>query len=328
MCIRLRVAARVLFVFAAGTPWVSAAETWFDRLPEEARQEVLWRSDFEAGDLSDWTRPGAKHPGAGVFNTGGRDATARAVRTLAHSGAWSVRTDIQHAVGGRNGTRAVRLMAWTDRPWDLGGMEFPIDAWYSVWMLIPHPYRPERHSADGGWWNVFQFKCEDAAGESQPTWVVNVASAPAGKLVLYLYSPINSPATYEAPTPRLFAPNEWVHLEAHYHAAPRGGLIELYQDGVLTIAARDVATSLGGARNGSVQTAAKTDAANGDASNDQPHAIWGIGNYTDHIVGDPAGDGRATVYFDDAAVSHVRLGAFTDRADSSSVSKEPPDNAP
>lgn len=276
------------------------SESWFDELPASARRSILWKCDFETGDFSAWIRPGSKHPGAGIFNTGGRDAEARVVLGQAHSGKWSAQTRISGALGANSGPRAVRLMAWTDRPWDEKGRHFPNDAWYSVWMLIPHAYRTEPDNvaeapgrSNPGWWNVFQFKSEGSTGESEPTWIVNVYGA-NGKLSLYLYSPLNTPASYEPAPLRSFAPGEWVHVEVHYASARRHGRVELFQNGELLVAARNVVTSLGGSDGTDV------------------HPIWGIGNYTDHIAGDPHGAGRSTIFFDDACVSMSQLG---DRGD-------------
>jgi hypothetical protein len=108
---------------------------------------------------------------------------------------------------------------------------------------------------------------------------------------LYLYSKFNSPSSYLQTDFVALPANRWVHIEAYYVAAtgPHGKIV-VWQDGRPILRATGVITSLGG------------------VDGTDTHAIWGIGNYTDHIVGDPAGDGSATIYFDDCAVSTQRLG--------------------
>ncbi len=103
---------------------------------------------------------------------------------------------------------------------------------------------------------------------------------------VYLYSKYNDPASYSPANPVLLPQGQWVHLEAFYRSATgKLGEIKIWQDGQLILEAKQVVTSLGG------------------KTREDTHPIWGIGNYTDHINGDPAGVGTATVYFDDAIVS-------------------------
>jgi hypothetical protein len=291
----------VLFVLLVANMHCSSARgepsSWLQRLPAGVRAKILWSTDYETGDLRQWQRPHAKHPGSGIFNTGGQDAIARASDGVVHSGQWALETTIQNANRAANGPRAVRMMVWTDRSWDDGGDYFPDEAYYSTWMYFPHAYDPKKHPpwdpGDGGWWNVMQFKSEDASGESQPTWTLNVARTQVGELTFYLHSPVNSPSSYSPAQPSSFPAGNWVHVEVLYiSAVGPAGRIAVFLNGERILAADAVVTSLGG------------------KTGHDPHPIWGIGNYTDHIAGDPAGDGRATVYFDDAAVSLVPLAPF------------------
>lgn len=271
--------------------------TWLRSLPADVQEHILWSADYETGDLRQWHRPQAKHAGSGEFNTGGRDVHAQASQRFAHSGLWAVETTIRNAYRTMNGPRAVRLMVWTDRAWDDGGTYFPDLAYYSTWLFVPHAYDPAKQPpwdpGDGGWWNVLQFKSDDARGQSQPVWTLNIAHAGSGALQFYLHSPVNRPAAFVPIPRRTFPAAEWVHVEVLFVSA-RGesGRIAVYQNGERTIEAGSVITSLGGSTGSDV------------------HPIWGIGNYTDHITGDPAGPGRATIYFDDSAISTVPLSPF------------------
>ena len=281
--------------------------SWFDTLPRDVRDQILWSADYESGNLHQWQRAAGDVAGSGVFNTGGADAVARATRRASHTGRWGLETTIRNAFQARNGKRAVRLMIWTDRPWDQGGGYFPNTAYYSTWIYFPAVYDPAKQPpwdpGDGGWWNVFQFKSEDATGESRPVWTLNVARRGGHGMYFYLYSDCNQPAEYRQPVPRLFGPRQWVHVEAIFESATGPhGRIAIFQDGVKILDARAVVTSLGG------------------RSGDDTHPVWGIGNYTDHIVGDPAGPGRATIYFDDSAVSTVLLGPYATRHEANETS--------
>jgi hypothetical protein len=165
-------------------------------------------------------------------------------------------------------------------------------------MYFPHVYNPNKYApwdpGDGGWWNVFQFKSEDKDGESQPVWTLNVAhDDERQQMSLYLYSKYNTPSSYVQPQPVVLPHGRWVHIEAQFVSATgTSGRIVVWQDGRDILRADRVVTSLGG------KDGADT------------HVIWGIGNYTDHIDGDPAGEGTATIYFDDPTVSRVRVGSM------------------
>jgi len=276
----------------------TANAQWIDSLSPAKRNSILWSTDLESGDLSAWSRPKFRHAGSGIYNS--PDATAAATRNTAHSGEWSVMANINGAKRGKQ-TRAVRLLAWTNKAWDNGGKFFPTKAYYSTWIYFPHNYDPRKQrdwgAGDSGWWNVFQFKGPDENNKSQPLWVLNVDvneqivnGEKRDSMVFRLYSSLNSPASYQQKAPLAIPIGKWVHVEAYYHAAMgKHGAITIYQDGRQILNATDVVTSLGG------------------SEGDNPHVHWGIGNYTNHIDGDPAGEGKATIYFDDVVVSTVRI---------------------
>ena len=286
----------------AGAAFVSAAPParWIDTLPQKLRDSIVWSADHEGGTLQEWTRDQFREPGSGIYLTGGRDAIANATREVAHTGRWSAEATIRQAVRARSGNRAVRLMVWTDRAWDDGGKLFPDVAHYSVWIYFPHDYNPNKYPpwdpGDGGWWNVFQFKSKDAQDESQPLWTLNVAHDDArGTMHFELYSKFNEPRSRRQAQPLVVPSRRWIHVEALYRAAlgPRGS-IAFWQDGQPIFRVDNVVTQLGG------------------KAGDEMQPTWGIGNYTDHISGDAHGEGRATIYFDDAAVSTERLSQSLD----------------
>jgi len=257
---------------------------------------IVWQADHEEGSLYDWIYPDFQYSGGGIFNTVEEDVEAVASTDVARSGRFSARTTITNAWRSANGKRAVRLMRWTDRPWDDGGEHFENPAYFSTWMYFPEKYNPEKSApwdpGDGGWWNIFQFKSNDANGVSQPMWTLNVIQdSSTGDNSVYLYSKYNSPASREPANPLVLPVNRWVHMEAFYDAADGDdGRITIWQDGSKIIDAENVRTLPRGG---------------------EGNVVWGIGNYTDHIAGGRV-DGTATVYFDDATVSRQRIYANED----------------
>ena len=159
---------------------------------------ILWHADMEEGDLYDWVYDDPPNAGGGVFNTGGNEVIARASSEVARTGNYSAEATITNAYRVQNGSRAVRLMRWTDKAWHHGGDYFPADAYYSTWMYFPTTYNVNKYDpwdpGDGGWWNVFQFKSRDKNSESQPIWTLNVAhNDENGTMYFYLYSKYNTP---------------------------------------------------------------------------------------------------------------------------------------
>ncbi len=249
-----------------------------------AADHILWQADMEEGTLYDWFYDDQAQSGGGVFNTGDDEVIAQASTAVARSGHYSAEATITNAYRAQNGSRAVRLMRWTDKPWAGGGDYFPADAYYSTWMYIPTTYNVNKYApwdpGDGGWWNVFQFKSDDENDESQPIWTLNIAHDDLNQtMVFYAYTKYNTPASHAQSEPIPIPVGRWFHVEARYvQSANENGRVTFWQDGVEILDVDQVNTILSG------------------------NAVWGIGNYTDHIVGGEV-DGTATIFFDDAIVS-------------------------
>ena len=280
----------VLTIGCTADPYINDFEQspWVARLPAVTRQSILWFGDVEEGTLSDWTYADPKVAGGGIFNTGEREVLSRASKVVSRSGKYSAEATINGAFRAQNGKRAVRLMRWTNKAWPQGGEYFPIDAYYSTWMYFPVSYNPSKYvpSDPGGWWNVFQFKSQSSAGVSEPIWVLYVDhDAASDEMSFYLSSKYNDGRSIRQTDPLAIPAAQWVHIEARYvQAASATGSITIWQDGQKILAAKNVVTVL------------------------ESPAIWGIGNYTDHITGGSI-DGSATIYFDDSAVSTQPLSA-------------------
>ncbi|WP_143302346.1 hypothetical protein, partial [Candidatus Entotheonella palauensis] len=158
------VVAWALFGWHGPSDWAEAQ--WIETLPAAIRSCILWSADHEEGSLYDWHYEDEHDAGGGIFNTGGDEVEAIASPEVVHSGQFAAKATITNATRAQNGSRAVRLMRWTDAPWSEGGTFFPDVAYYSVWMYFPLMYNPNKLEAfdpgDGGWWNVFQFKSNDS----------------------------------------------------------------------------------------------------------------------------------------------------------------------
>ena len=298
MRLRLRLRQRlrliVMLVVLTGTILVSPDATnaqWFESLPQPLQDSILWSADHEEGSMNDWTLEQFIYPGGGIFNTGGNEVFTNASTDFAHTGNYSALTRITNAFQAQNGSRAVRLMRWTDTAWDDGGQYFPTTAYYSTWMYFPTTYNPNKYQpwdpGDGGWWNVFQFKAYDAEDVSQPMFTLNVDHDDSTQQMhFYLHSGYNEPASNAQANPIAIPVGKWVHVEARYViSSTNAGSITIWQDGRKILDLANVRTAL---------------------TPDSEYATWGIGNYTDHMVGEKV-DGTATIYFDDAAVSLLPL---------------------
>lgn len=277
---------------AAGQPVERGpANDWIGTLPADIHASILWQADHEEGNLTDWEPTDCKYPGGGVLNTRDDAVIARATTRQAHSGRYSAEATITGAIRAGDGNRAVRLMRWTDRPWDKGGTELPKSAYYSTWMFLSTTYNTNKYPpwdpGDGGWWNVFQFKAHDERDESQPIWVLNVYhDDDSSSMYFGLYSPVNTPASLDQPKPLPLPVGRWFHVEAHYRVdTQRGGAIVIWQDGTEILRAKHVRTAI---------------------FPKHANAVWGVGNYTDHIAGDVK-EGTSTIWFDDAIISTRRI---------------------
>ena len=266
---------------------------WIDELPQALRGSILWSADHEEGNLNDWTMPQGKDPGGGVLNTGDDSVLAQATKSFSHSGKYSAEASIHGAVKAKNGLRAVRFMRWANKPYDLGGAEFPSEAYYSTWMYLTETYNPNKYApwdpGDGGWWNVFQFKAHDDQNESKPMWMLNVRHDDrTGRMSFYLYSPFHTRSISQQNV-RSIPTGRWFHVEAYCKTGLKDdGRITVWQDGQKILEAQNVTTVL---------------------SSKNAHLVWGIGNYTDHIA-NKSSEGQATIYFDDAIVSTKPISPF------------------
>lgn len=269
------------------------SQTFINTLPADARADILWYCDYEDQSFLKWTGTGG-----GIFNTDEDNVYYGIVQDTVYSGNYSSKATIYNAVTPGE-SKAVRFMRWTDKPWEEGGVYFPDEAYYSVFMYFPEVYHPEKPEdnnplGDGGWWNIFQFKSANNTG-SKPLAGPDLYSE-GGKMyvgcVTRDYPNDDSDQfTWEyffQPNPLEIKPRQWVHFEAYYKKSDQyKGEIKYWQDGVLIYHKQGVRTVLPPGGN----------------------SVWGIGNYTDYITTDNSA-GTATIYFDDAIVSKRRISQY------------------
>lgn len=277
---------------------------WIDQLPAAFQKSILWKADYETGNLDQWSIPTAKYPGGGIFLTAEDDVTAQATTVRAHSGKYSGEATIRNAIRATRDNKAVRFMRWTTDAYDRGGVDLPLQAYYSTWVYLPEAYDPKKHApwdpGDGGWWNIFQFKSNDEQNESQSGWSLNIQKDPQSrKLSCYLYSQLNSDRSWEPREAVEIPIRQWFHIEAFVKVSQEEtGKIEVWLDGVSIIQADNVRTAV---------------------KSPDPNIVWGIGNYTDHIDGGKK-TGTATIYFDDSLISTQPAHPFAARdSDASAV---------
>lgn len=273
------------------------ANPWISTLPQDFQASILWQADHEKGDLSDWQPTDCKYPGGGVLNTQEDAVTAVATTRESHSGRYSAEATITGAIRAQHGNRAVRLMRWTDKPWDKGGRQLPKSAYYSTWMFFPTTYNSNKYPpwdpGDGGWWNVFQFKANDDNDVSQSVWTLNIYHDDKSQMMHFgLYSHVNTPASVDQSEPVALPVGRWFHVEAFYQVdAGGGGKVVIWQNGKEILHAENVRTAI---------------------SHQKENPIWGVGNYTDHVAGD-ATEGTSTIFFDDAIISRRRISETLNR---------------
>lgn len=273
------------------------SETWVEQLPVEIQQSILWKADYETGNLDEWSIPTSKDPGGGILLTDEENVTAQATTAQSHSGNFAAEATIRNAIRATRGNKAVRLMRWATDGYDRGGVQLPAEAYYSTWAYLPAAYDPKKHApwdpGDGGWWNVFQFKSNDEQNSSQSAWALNIQKNPQNQqLSCYLYSHINTQKSWTPTEPVQIPVREWFHIEAYVKvSSEEQGRIEIWLDGVSIIQADNVRTAV---------------------NSPHPNVVWGIGNYTDHIAGGTK-VGTATIYFDDSLISTRPVSAYAIR---------------
>ena len=176
--------------------------------PPQACQ-VLWSTDLETGDLSQWSHDAL----GGEFNSGNGDTAISSV--IARSGQYSARQTIATGDGNAHGTRMFR--------WGEGRQHDAL--YYSVWYYFPQRYTP------ASWWNVFQFKSKTPT-RNDAFWQLNIGNRPSGNMYLYAYNWVNTRRFEAQLTPLDLPVGRWVHIETYLRCAgDSSGQFTVWQDG-------------------------------------------------------------------------------------------------
>lgn len=222
--------------------------------------------------------------GGGVYNSG--SATAVPSRDVAHRGSWSAKLTVEYPSGR---TPGARLFRWAEA-------HALREAYYSAWFFLPRAYRSSG-SANGRFWNVFQFKSVTADGKrNDPLWFLNVETGPDGAMVPHLVwwdKTLPGPHAGEVGsrefTPRVRRPlpvGQWFHLRAFLRQSKDfDGRLTIWQDGVQIF-------DLDG-----IRTCYDSPAFNAWRCDN----AWSVNNYSDGLMPSPA-----VLYVDDAQIRATR----------------------
>jgi hypothetical protein len=184
---------------------------------------LLWRSTFEAGDLSEWTSDGA-----GGTRTENAPATPAVTDKMAHSGRYAGVATI------------APMMGMDSLNYFYRRQPSPDEAYYGAWFYVPASF------TGGSWLSLLHFR---GSSDGDPTnltgiWDVNLYTLPTGDLAAQLgdfISSFNLRQTSPVPVPR----DTWVHFEVLFRkASDPGGRVAVWQDGALILDRAGVVTAL------------------------------------------------------------------------------------
>jgi hypothetical protein len=233
------------------------------------------------GSVEEWSVGG----GGGLYNSGNYKAYVST--DVAHSGRYSLRTEISSPSSPTSGVRAFR---WAEARANR-------DAYYSIWMYVPTQYTLTADPNTGRFWNVFQFKSRTPEGSrNDPVWALYAAPDGEGRLYLHagwgwggteLAGPRASDGVggkWFEPTKRTPIPvGRWVHFEAFLHQSKDfDGRLSFWQDGEQLFDLQGVRTSY----------------------NNCDYNAWCADNeWSANLYSDGMSPNPAVVYMDDAAIS-------------------------
>jgi hypothetical protein len=242
----------ILLLFVLAVPSVNAA--------------VLWSAGHESDNTSEWTSNG----GGGLFNSG--NYAVDTSNGAAHTGLYSLKTEIYTAGGGDSGVRAFR---WAESRSNRS-------LYYSAWFFIP--VEPDIN----GWNQIFQWKSRKP-GRNDPFWYIEVIRRSNGTLgpKLTWWNGLS----IEGPHPgqhggRSYASSaiipvgEWFHLEGYIRQSNAfDGRVTFWLNGTQIFD----------------QTNVKTGYADCTYNSWCVHQQWSVNNYGNNIVPSPY-----VMYIDDA----------------------------
>jgi hypothetical protein len=196
------------------TPGVADTSTPEASLPDIARSDastpdaassILWSSNFESGDSSEWNQGGAT-----VGGTFSRLVIMSVAEERAHTGTRAMKIGFDTSDGQDHMAELYRRVE-------------PGPAYYSAWYFISEMHAPDRY------WTVLYFFYQKEPGNSATRhglWDVNL-----DRQSVYFY---DEPGSHQTnPQPRKTYPiGQWFHLEAYFAYEPaRNGHVTVWLDG-------------------------------------------------------------------------------------------------
>jgi hypothetical protein len=194
----------------------------------DASGSILWHSDFEVGNLSEWTSDGK---GGISQSSAPQDPTIVTTPTHANSSRAA-----QFVISPQNGMVSANYVY---------RQPTPVEAYYSAWFYIPDAY------STTSYWNIMHFPVSTTGDDRALTdgWDLDLGTRSDGQLIAYIYQfgiPNFSTAsrhddgTAAPPVPT----RQWVHFEVFFRiAADATGRVALWQDGALVIDVDGVPTA-------------------------------------------------------------------------------------
>ena len=197
-------------------PLFSLAASLFFGIPNKAAaQQVLWSTDNERGNLSEW-----RDYGGGEYNLG--SGNSQASQDVARSGAWSVKMTITP------GNNATMMYPWLEAA---GHPTLNYTVWY---------YFPERYSPDDSW-NVMHWGSRSPTRGASPFYTLNVGSRPDGSMFFYVSNWRTGETFPQAQ--RNIQVGQWVRVDAQVHCTgDNSGSVTVWQDGAKLFELADVQT--------------------------------------------------------------------------------------
>ena len=159
--------------------------------------DILWWTDHETGDLSDWTRNG----GSLWTSTGGQlDVVTSPVR----SGSYALRSSVTSSSSTLSAAVAQRA-----------GVQVPVDAYYSAWYYVPAV------STATTYWLFFKFRSRCVASDPSTdaeVWDFNFVPDGNGAMQFTLFG--HAKGVLEPPVATPTVPiGQWFQVEAYLRVA-------------------------------------------------------------------------------------------------------------
>jgi hypothetical protein len=247
--------------------------------------DIIWWTNVETGDTSDWTNGG---PSVGRIWSYGPANQLWPSTDVARSGRYSLRASIV-----TNGSSSSSSPPFVPPDGVLAIREagLPSVGYYSAWYYLPQPAFPISSGPSSTYWLIFKLRSRlDPTNPSSVVelWDIDLSSlttgGPGGDLALDLvhHPPPPSLAVRQSriANPPAVPIGRWFQIEVLFHAASdTSGQITVWQDGVSVFDIENMPTA---------------------PSN---YVEWSVGSVSTGLS-PPV----ATLYIDDAAVSLRRLG--------------------